>query len=81
MPNLSPAAQFVLDAACDSLDKRGYISDQTAAALRVAADQVMPVELHPQIYEDCCQYSDAQTCAGIRRQLLAIAAELEADGD
>jgi hypothetical protein len=40
MIDLSPAAQAVLDAACESLDHRGYISDQVAAALRAAADEV-----------------------------------------
>jgi hypothetical protein len=34
---LSPAAQVVLDAACNALDQRGYISDQVAATLRAAA--------------------------------------------
>jgi hypothetical protein len=68
---LSPAAQTILDAL--------YTDDTelAAAVLEAAADQVVPVELHPQIYEDCCQYSDVQTRAGIRRKLLAIAAELK----
>ena len=34
---LSPSAQAVLDAASDSLDCRGYISDQAVAALRAAS--------------------------------------------
>jgi hypothetical protein len=76
MAELSPAAQEVKDAAVDA-----YWSlhpGQAAALLRAAADQVVPVELHPQVYEDCCQYSDVQTRAGVRAQFLAIAAELEA---
>ena len=40
MTDLSPAAQAVLDAACDSLDRRGYISDQVAAALRALAARI-----------------------------------------
>ena len=40
MTNLSPAAQAVLDAACESLDHRGYISDQVAAALRALAVRI-----------------------------------------
>jgi hypothetical protein len=74
MTNLSPAAVAVLRAAGDS---EPGIYATIAAALRVTADQVVPVELHPQVYEDCCQYSDVQTRAGIRHQLLVIAAELE----
>jgi len=40
MTNLSPAAQAVLDAAYESLDHRGYITDLVAAAIRAAADQL-----------------------------------------
>jgi hypothetical protein len=40
MTDLSPAAQAVLDAACDSLDRRGYISDEVAAALRALAVRI-----------------------------------------
>jgi len=43
---LSPAAQAVMDAAYDSLDKRGYVSDQVAAALRAAASQMEFVQDH-----------------------------------
>jgi uncharacterized protein involved in high-affinity Fe2+ transport len=81
MTDLNTAAQAVFNAAwtCPIVlgDHPATRSRQIAAALRVAADQVVPVELHPEIYEDCCQYSDVQTRAGIRSQLLAIAAELE----
>jgi hypothetical protein len=44
---LSPAAQAVLDAACNALDQRGYISDQVTATLRAVADQLVP---HPGRY-------------------------------
>jgi len=40
----------------------------------------VPVEVHPEVYEDCCQYSDVKTRAGIRAAILAIATELEAHG-
>ena len=40
MTDLSPAARAVLDAACESLDRRGCISDQVAAALRAMADHI-----------------------------------------
>ena len=76
MAELSPAAQEVKDAAFDAYWL--FHPGQAAALLRAAADQVVPVELHPQVYEDCCQYSDVQTRAGVRAQFLAIAAELEA---
>ena len=52
----------------------GHIATRAA---QWGADQVVPVQLHPQAYEDCCQYSEVQTRAGIRADLLAIAAELE----
>jgi hypothetical protein len=77
---LSPASQAVLDAACESLDHRGYISDQVAAALRAAADQVVP-DLDEPDWGACnnghCDielYTDHQRK---RAELLAIAAELE----
>ena len=73
---LSPAAQAVLDAASDSLDCRGYISDQVAAALRAAADQVVPEE-------DAMPFNLAHrlrwdALQSVRYQLLAIVAELGA---
>ena len=75
MTDLSPAAQAVYSAILKIWPAR--IDELAAAALRAAADQVVPVELHPQAYADCCQYSDIQTRAGIRAQLLTISAELE----
>ena len=74
MTDLSPAAQAVLDAASDSLDCRGYISDQVAAALRAAADQVVPSVPFDRRYTTQERW-DARD--DIRFELLAIAAELE----
>ena len=53
----------MLDAACESLDHRGYISDQVAAALRAVVNQVIAVSTNLR-----------QT--KIRAELLAIADEL-----
>jgi hypothetical protein len=81
MTDLSPAAEAVLNAvtlkrydvpyyACPkSIDQ---IKSDVAAALRAAADQVVPVE--HEIIENCW-YEKADL---IREQFLAIAAELEA---
>ncbi|NBS24635.1 MAG: hypothetical protein EBS78_11845 [Altererythrobacter sp.] len=76
MSELSPAAQAVLDAywaspwdPCLQQEDRHAI----AAALRAAADQVVPAPRRP--YHSCC---DAYA-AGIRAELLAIAGELEAE--
>ena len=84
---LSPAAQAVLDAVASQMEG-GWISPEfipyearkIAAALRAAADQVVPHPVHPSVYMDCCEYSDMQTRAGIRADILAIAAELEGVG-
>lgn len=80
---LSPAARAVLDAAFsaywsaeqDAPNDEGMIA---AAALRAAADQVVPEP--PMIVEGGRTYEEAWTATvhdDIRRQLLAIAAELE----
>jgi hypothetical protein len=76
MTELSPAAQAVLDAAngaqCygpdDCLNESRWIA---AAALRAAADQVVPALRLP--YDSCCDVS----ASAIRAELLAIAIELE----
>lgn len=76
MTELSPAAQAVLDAAngaqCygpdDCLNESRWIA---AAALRAAADQVVPEPRLP--YDSCCDVS----ASAIRAELLAIAIELE----
>ncbi len=79
---LSPAAQAVL-AACGCPDPdspfrlvaRGF----AAAALRAAADQVVPEETWLGTEEPCYAYY-RQRC-NTRRNLLAIAAELEGRND
>ena len=77
MTDLSPAAQAVLKAACihhglfneEIVQRRRGI----AAALRAAADQVAPSDLdEPRNYLPM-----AMECQRIRKELLAIAAELE----
>jgi hypothetical protein len=79
---LSPAAQAVLDAAFSAYwsaeqeapNDEGMIA---AAALRAAADQVVPDDaVEPRNYLPM-----AMECQRIRRELLAIAAELEASND
>jgi hypothetical protein len=77
MTDLSPAAQKVLDAANgassygpdDCLNESRWVA---AAALRAAADQVVPAPRLP--YDSCCDVN----AAAIRAELLAIAIELEA---
>ena len=76
---LSPAAQAVKDAALSmyadcNVRKLAWPLDMpvVAAALRAAADQVVP-EGYTQAY-DCC----LEIMSEIREELLAIAAELEA---
>ena len=69
MTNLSPAAQAVLDAFRTSHTGQGCL----AAALRAAADQVVPSDaMEPRNYLPM-----ALECQRIRAELLAIAAELE----
>jgi len=75
MTDLSPAAQAVVDAA---ITGRGYLQPAIAAALRAAADQVVPEP--PMIVEGGRTYEEAWTATvhhDIRRRFLAIAAELE----
>ena len=78
MTDLSPAAQAVLDAAVPhpTLATRKRI----AAALLAAADQVVPLPPKPSD-TFCCPLVDTilwKRVTNIRNQLLAIAAELEA---
>jgi hypothetical protein len=68
MPDLSPAAQAVIDAAFDPWQSTDTPASIAAAALRAAADQVVPQAL--------CVYNSESI--SIRSQLLAIASELEA---
>ena len=73
MTNLSQSAQAVLDAAYEVRPwmVRADSGDIAAAALRAAADQVVPEFWHEEgdIY--------AETKHDVRADLLAIAAELE----
>ena len=82
MSELSPAAQAVLDAyhqeAMDYIEEWGTFRHKRglAAALRAAADQMVPEE--PLYYGNLCwefKRDERQDC---RQQLLAIADELEA---
>lgn len=68
MSKLSPASKAVLDAANTAYDDAATVAQGTAAALRAAADQVVPMAL--------CVYND--DFAHVRHQLHAIADELDA---
>lgn len=85
MTDLSPAAQAVVDAFKDQVELTWLTKDPEqvglAAAICALAVQVVPVEVHPEVYEDCCQYSDVKTRAAIRAAILAIATELEGTND
>ena len=75
---LSPAAQAVLDAAngCNSYGPDDVLNESrwiAAAALRAAADQVVPKMLY-EIHRDRTVW---ETKRNLRSDLLAIAAELE----
>jgi hypothetical protein len=82
MTELSPAAQAVLDAYWKSpWDPSLQHEDRyaIAAALEAAADQVVPEP--PMLVEGGRTYEEAWTATvheAVRRQLLAIAAELKA---
>ena len=78
MTHLSPAAQAVFNAAwadtCIILgDREGTLRAQLAAALRAAADEVLPSPRLP--FDSCCEIRSAAE----RVELLAIAVELEAN--
>ena len=82
MTDLSPAAQAVLDAywtLADLLNREVSHDEMLAAALRAAADQVVPETNLPKyasFYEEAIQ----EACQDAREALLAIAAELEGGG-
>ena len=74
MADLSPSSQAVLDASNLHPCKDSCLI--LAAALRAAADQVAPSDaMEPRNYLPM-----ALECQRIRAELLAIAAELEANG-
>ena len=75
MTNFSPVAQAVLRAAGDS---EPGIYATIAAALRAAADQVVPQRRKP-MYADSWEESAWTAEQDTRADLLAIAAELEAN--
>ncbi len=77
MAELSPQAQAVLDAADSTLDQAGTTRQGIAAALRAAADQVVPPALEEEFF-DRNHALPLQKMVEIRLSLLAIAAELEA---
>jgi hypothetical protein len=85
MSKLSPAAQAVLDAFLANWADDPLSQDRQclAAALRAAADQVVPELGRPRTADERTLYHEGRLDAVIRHRqhLLAIAAELEhADG-
>ena len=80
MDDLSPAAQAVLDALDDQFyELNSQHMAAAVAALRAAADQVIPNTDDPEWFSrNCCERSVeiARNC--VLAELLAIAAELEA---
>ena len=85
MTNLSPSAQAVLDAALPAYDDEHlYVAPMekhagmiAAAALRAAADQVVPSALEEE-FNDRNQALPLKKMVEIRQKLNAIANELEA---
>jgi hypothetical protein len=83
MTDLSPAAQAVLDAAMQyEINPECYSREIAAAALRAAADEVVPEDYNPPRTAFCPEagaFVDGKECRNedVRYQLLAIAAELE----
>ena len=79
MTNLTAAAQAVLDATYVEMDyaPRRHVQWAAAAALRAAADQVVPENAEPvgDEHDDARHFQWMR----IRWQFLAIAAELEAN--
>jgi hypothetical protein len=77
MTELSPAAQSVLDAAFEPWETADKPELIAAAALRAAADQVVPPALEEE-WRDRNQALPLTKMVEIRQKLNAIAAELEA---
>jgi hypothetical protein len=73
MTKLSPAAQAVLDAAYQRMDENPHneVEATLAAALRAAADQVVPVPIKTQTPDE------HWALLGVKNRLLSIADELE----
>jgi hypothetical protein len=80
MIELSPQAQAVYDAYCKEADNPYYYERSgLVAALRAAADQVVPEE---SLYEGDHRWEmERDTRQASRKKLLAIAAELEGGND
>ena len=80
MTDLSPAAQVVLDAFLGDCEYTGLqmddLRENVAAALRAAADQVVPQRRKP-LYTDTSEESAWSAQQDTREELLAIAAELD----
>ena len=81
MADLSPAAQAVLDAVLDEtapLSEQHQTRADAAAALRAAADQVVPETdtIDKEEWNGQSAWQQAEHC--VRFQLLALATELEA---
>jgi hypothetical protein len=77
MSELSPAAQAVLDAFCrEARPEPHHQREAIAAALRAAADQVVPPALEEE-WRDRNQALPLTKMVEIRLKLLAIANELE----
>jgi hypothetical protein len=80
---LSPAAQAVLDAADSAFDQAGTTRQGIAAALRAAADQVVPWQPEPTekslgpTIDFGYAWALFSKANDVRQELLAIAAELE----
>ncbi len=83
MIELSPAARAVLDAADAVLEQAGaptwLVARGMAAALRAAADQVVPEP--SDIDKGSFSLAAIRNRCKVRDQLLAIAAELEGGND
>jgi hypothetical protein len=81
MTDLSPQAQAVLDAVCANTEPDCDTQHIIAAALKAAADQVVPKEQVPSMMrlpelERLCQQLMSDGRQQTRAELLAIAAEL-----
>jgi hypothetical protein len=78
MTQLSPQAQAVLDAVCENTEPDCDTQHLIAAALRAAADLVVPTEMDlPPIAPDLGHFRQHERRL-TRQRLLAIAEELEA---